>query len=86
MKISIDTTADSKEDIRKAIKLLMSLVEGHVYSNEIDVRDMFSNPSATTQTSDMPASQPTNILSIFDNPQAIAKTEEKKDIPDIEFY
>ncbi len=86
MKISIDTTADSKEDIRKAIKLLMSLVEGHVYSNELDMRDMFSNPSAATPTQDMPSSQPANILSMFDNPQTVSKTDERKDSPDIEFY
>lgn len=43
MKISIDTAADSKEDIRKAIRLLQSLVEHDASSGS---RNLFDSPSA----------------------------------------
>lgn len=37
MKITIDTSADSKEEIRKVISLLRDLVDGPVRSNTRDV-------------------------------------------------
>lgn len=43
MKISIDTAADSKEDIRKAIRLLQSLVEHDAAQGS---RNLFDSPGA----------------------------------------
>jgi len=90
MKISIDTSQDSHEDIKKAIKLLTALIEGRVYSNAPDLRNVFDNPIEPTASQDSstpdPSPAPTNVLGMFDNPETIKKPEEKKDVPDVEFY
>ena len=65
MKIEIDTSRDSKEEIKRAIQLLSSLVNGEVFSNaglpgtQQDTRNIFEN------------STPANSVfgSIFDAPQ-----------------
>lgn len=95
MKLTIDTKLDSKEEIRKAIKLLMGIVGGthEVYSNElpetpkpISPPNIFENPPSNG-----------NFMSMFDiptpteAPQTTTPTpqpEEQKedDIPSLEFY
>ena len=91
MKISIDTASDSKEDIRKAIKLLQSIIE-----HETQSRDIFSSPSTdifgSTPATAEPAANPVSAFgSMFgdDAPPPASSTVEtpkKKDIPRIEPY
>jgi len=62
VKIEIDTTKDSKEEIQKAIKLLMSLLgETSVLTNSPNIFES-STPSLSTQT---PSA---NAFSLFDTP------------------
>lgn len=97
MKISIDTASDSKEDIRKAIRLLQSIVE----HDNAHSRDIFASPS-TDIFGNAPASAPqsdSNPVAAFGNlfgdnapaQQPSASTvvdipEQKKDLPKIELY
>ncbi|MBD3303609.1 hypothetical protein GF343_00535 [Candidatus Woesearchaeota archaeon] len=97
MKITIDTSQDSHNDIRKAIKMLQSIVgEGLVYSNSPS-RNIFDDPSPGLDSSGAPepaAEQDTGnaFASIFDNSSGASGSEEKKqeekdeDMPQLEFY
>jgi len=87
MRITIDTKTDSREEIRKAIKLLMGLVGGHdVYSNEAPEE----KPAAQPNIFDSPEPSVPNLMSMFDSapaaPTENPPQEEKKDVPEIEFY
>ena len=86
MKLTIDTKTDSKDEIRKAIKLLMGLVSGHeVYTNEAPAE----KPAAQPNIFDSPSPAVSNLMSMFDSvPTPEQPQEEKKDddIPQIEFY
>ena len=100
MKISIDTAADSKEDIRKAIRLLQSLVEHDAAAGS---RNLFDAPgadlfgSAPAQSAQPAAAEPSaNPLAAFGNlfgdnapaQQAVSSElpKDKKDLPQIELY
>ena len=101
MKITIDTSQDSHTDIRKAIKLLQSVVgEGPVYTNSPS-RNIFDDPSPGLVPSSEPgpvAEQDTGnaFVNIFDTPapaseseseeDAKLKEEEDADTPEIQFY
>ena len=99
MKITIDTSQDSHTDIRKAIKLLQSVVgEGPVYTNSPS-RNIFDDPSPSLDSSSEPvAEQDTGnaFVNIFDTPapaseseseeDAKLKEEEDADTPEIQFY
>ena len=81
MKITIDTTSDSKEEIRKAIKMLISLVgAGDIYTNEPEQREIDTTPEVT------------NAMSMFDNVEKTERTEgteeksDEKELPQLEFY
>ncbi|MEM4246964.1 MAG: hypothetical protein QXR48_04230 [Candidatus Woesearchaeota archaeon] len=90
MKISIDTIADSKEDIRKAIRLLQSLVEHEGAKNIFDS----PSPSLFSGSAAQPDANPVAAFgNLFgDNAPAQQSTitevsEEKKDkAPRIELY
>ena len=85
MKITIDTKEDSHEEIRRAIRMLSSLVgEKEVMTNQSDV---FSDENSEAQDQ--------NMFNMFNNPQTENKTEEPKkeetenvdlDIPSVEEY
>jgi len=96
MKLTIDTKADSKEEIRKAIKLLMGIVGGahEVYSNELPERPQ---PISPPNIFENPPSNGSNFMNMFDiptpteTPQTTTLTtpqpeEEKDDLPKLEFY
>jgi len=96
MKISIDTAADSKEDIRKAIRLLQALVDHDASQGS---RNLFDAPGAGLFDSGQPSNeQPSapsaNPVSAFgslfgdDAPaqQAGELPKERKEFPQIEFY
>ena len=97
MKISIDTASDSKEDIRKAIRLLQSIVE-HDAAHSRDIfaspsTDIFGNTPATSAPADSnPVAAFGNLFG--DNAPAQQPTtstvvdipEDKKDLPKIELY
>lgn len=51
MRITIDTQQDSKEQIRKAIELLRSMVEGTDASSGSGFQDMFGNSSPSSEPS-----------------------------------
>jgi hypothetical protein len=87
MKISIDTKEDSTEEIRKAIKMLYSLVqERQVHTNQ---RNIFDNPGSmqqsdnilgssepTTQSSDEPSG---NVFGNLFGDSSSSSTEETKE-------
>ena len=92
MKISIDTASDSKEDIKKAIKLLQSIIE-----HETQSRDIFSSPNTDifgSTPAAAPAEPSANPASAFgsmfgdDAPQPESSSVEtpKKKVPRIEPY
>lgn len=99
MKLTIDTKLDSKEEIRKAIKLLMGIVGGahEVYSNNLPESPQ---PISPPNIFDNPPSGGGNFMNIFDVPTPTetngAQTttlpapspEEQKDedIPSLQFY
>ena len=91
MKITIDTSQDSHEDIRKAIRLLQGIVGEHgVYTNSPS-RNIFDDPSPALRSSEPASEQDTGnaFASIFDTPVPAAeekKEEEDEDIPEIQFY
>ena len=91
MRITIDTKTDSKDEIRKAIKLLMGLTGHEVYSNEPEEKpapqpNIFENPEPAVP----------NLMSMFDSsPEtpstpttetAEEKEESSDDTPQVEFY
>ena len=87
MRITIDTKTDSRDEIRKAIKMLMGLVGGHdIYTNEPQQEP--AQPSML----DTPSPAVSNLMSMFDNapstPTETPPKEEEKDldIPQVEFY
>ena len=93
MRITIDTKTDSKDEIRKAIKLLMGLTGHHeVYSNEPEEK-----PPSQPNIFDNPEPAVPNMMSMFDSSPETPSTpttettEEKKedssdDVPQVEFY
>ncbi len=87
MRITIDTKTDSRDEIRKAIKLLMGLVGGHdVYTNEPTPEKPASQPNIF----DSPDPAVPNLMSMFDSvpstPTAPPEEEKKDDVPQVEFY
>ena len=91
MKIEIDTKLDSREEIRKAIKLLMGIVGGHdVYTNETPMEKPASQPDIFSS----PAPAVGNLMSLFDSADAAEKQvasappqpEKTEDVPQVEFY
>ncbi len=88
MRITIDTKTDSRDEIRKVIKMIVGMVGGHdIYSNEVPKEkstaqpNIFENPSPSVP----------NLMSMFDSAPstmtaAPAPEEKKDDIPQIEFY
>ncbi len=85
MRITIDTKTDSRDEIRKVIKMLMGLVGGHdVYTNEIPEEKPASQPNIF----ESPSPAVPNLMSMFDSAPASTPEPEKKedDIPQVEFY
>lgn len=96
MKISIDTSADSKEDIRKAIRLLQSIVEHDAAQS----RDIFSSPGVEvyggtpSTTASEPANNPVAAFgALFSDTAPVAQPSssvelprKKDDVPQIEYY
>jgi hypothetical protein len=90
MRITIDTKTDSRDEIRKVIKMLVGMVGGHdIYSNEVPAEKPAPQPNLFESSS--PAVP--NLMSMFDSapnttiaapaPEMEEKTD---DIPQIEFY
>jgi len=80
MKITIDTKEDSHLEIRKAIKLLASLVGD---------KEFFTNdPEPTQGMLDSPAPDMGGMMSLFDNPKTTdtPETEKKEDKTEVQFY
>ena len=98
MRIEIDTNRDGKQEIRKVIRLLLSLVgEGNVSGNEPEQRNIFSkqpeerNIFANPQPAPPPPSPEAPIGALFDSLDSATQTREQpsppsKDDPDIEVY
>lgn len=88
MRITIDTKTDSKDEIRKAIKMLMGLVGTHgIYTNE----QPEAKPEPAPSLFDTPNAAMGNLMNMFDSAPTTAteapKEEEKNDdIPQVEFY
>lgn len=84
MKITIDTGQDSHTDIKKAIRLLQSIVDNHeVYTNVS--RNIFddSSPTVNQQQSSAPTTAFTNL---FDSPAKPEVKEEKEKEFKLELY
>jgi len=83
MKITIDTGQDSHTDIKKAIRLLQSIVDNQeVYTNAS--RNIFDNPSPEVNQQ---ASAPTNAFAnLFDSPAKPETKEEKEKEFKLELY
>ena len=88
MKLTIDTKADTKDEIRKAIKLLIGLVGAHeVYTNEPTI-EVEQKPEKQPDLFESPTPSVENLMSMFDTPEQPQETPEEKqeDIPQLEFY
>jgi len=97
MKITIDTSQDSHSEIKKAIRMLQSIVGNHdeVYTNSPS-RNIFDDPSPSMgASSPAPVAEDSSnnaFASIFDEPASSSTTEEAKEedqdeeIPQIEFF
>ncbi len=79
MEIKIDTARDSKEDIRKAIRMLQSIVED---------MPMTSEYGASENTSESVPDASPGMFSMFgsDTTPSEDSEEKKDDVPSIEFY
>jgi len=88
MQLTIDTQKDSHQEIRKAIRLLMSLVDGkEVYTNE-PPKNEFDIPQIGTPESEA-ADSGSVFGGLFDNVNSETETSEKeepKDNQELEFY
>ncbi len=61
MKITVDTKEDSRDDIRKVIKMLQHLVGENAYSNyepSASSRNIFDDPSPSLGSSSYPEQEP----------------------------
>ena len=96
MKISIDTAQDSKEEIRKVIKLLQALADTDASKGS---RNIFDSPNAELFSNNDPVQSepsvtPTNVTNAFgsmfgdDAPEPSTSVEipEKKDKHKVELY
>lgn len=82
MKITIDTGQDSHTDIKKAIRLLQSIVgDAEVYTNAS--RNIFDDPSSAVQQSPAPT---TAFANLFDSPAKSETKEEKEKAFKLELY
>ena len=85
MKITIDTQHDSHENIKKAIKMLQSVVGGDVYTNDPDI---FTEPkeSATTTETEKTETPYVNIFGDDPDPEPSPEPQPPEDptepIPD----
>jgi len=81
MQLSIDTQRDSHAEIRKAIRMLMSLVgEKEVYTNEAPKTGVFNGEKS-------PAADAFAGMFGSNNNKTASEKEEKKEIPEgIELY
>jgi len=95
MKLTIDTQSDSKDDIRKAIKLLMGLVGSkEFHSNDYETVNSYEAPKpAQSNIFDNPEPAVGNFMNMFDTPStetpqetAILPQEAEDDIPQVEFF
>jgi len=87
MRITIDTKTDSRDEIRKAIKMLIGLVGTHgIYTNE----QPEAKPEPAPSLFDTPNAAMGNLMNMFDSaPATPTETPEEKkddDIPQVEFY
>ena len=90
MKITIDTSVDTKEDIRKAAALLASLADGrHEHHSNIFENDSSSSLGITENTDSEPAAG-NAFANMFGDNVGLAEEkkeeEEKEDTPDIIEY
>jgi hypothetical protein len=88
MQITIDTKHDSPQEIRKAIKMLSSLVShSDVYSNSMDED---SEPvQKTPSVFDQPSDNMGGMMGIFDSPAETETKEEeevKSEVQEMEFF
>lgn len=88
MKITIDTKEDSHEDIKKVVRMLEALLEGHIAAP----MGMFGSPDSDGSSASSPG---TDLFSLFDSSKAgdsgtvaSVKTDENKDddIPELVPY
>jgi len=75
MKITIDTKEDSKDDIRKAIKMLQALVE----SGEISYKEPVSSEQQTAMRGMFDSSTQDNIIQSNDGENHDEDNDEEKD-------
>jgi len=89
MKISIDTSADSKEEIRKAIKLLLSIVEQDSAQRDIFAASSPEVYSAPTTAAPEPSQSSVSAFgSMFgdDAPKPEVEVPKEKKDPKVELY
>jgi len=88
MKITIDTSVDSKEDIRKAAALLASLADGR-HERHSNIFDDSSPGLGISDSSDSDSAAGNAFASMFGDNTVQAeekKEEEKEEIPEIIEY
>ncbi len=77
MKITIDTTVDSQEDIRKVLQILHHVVDKKSSNDVSTGMSMFSTPEPAK-----PVEDTTNMMSMFSSPEASTPTaQETTDTP-----
>ena len=83
MRLTIDTTTDSQVEIRKAIKLLSSLI------NHQPLEEGFTNemPKVEKQADVFSSPEPLkNIMSMFDSSDSKSKAKKEEDVPMMQIY
>lgn len=92
MKISIDTAQDSKDEIKKAIRLLQALVEHQASEGSRNIFDDSSPSLFDDAPTETPAEQPSTsaFADMFSGdspaPSAPEPEEKKEDVPEVELY
>ena len=84
MKIEIDTTKDSKEEIHKAVKLLLALLgDSPVLTNS---QNIFESSSASLTPLSGTQTPTANAFSLFDTPLAQAVQPKPVKKTTVEYY
>ena len=82
MKLTIDTSADSKDDLRKVIRFLQLMVNERDFRNLPERKRLDESKTEPQETS----KAVTQFFNIFDTPQKVESPPPKKETYKIDFF